>query len=73
MKTKYHRFYILDNGPAIKDLGFNKYVLLSDLVYFARNGNALDRWCEENQAHRSDMVIDFPSESVLSLFIMRWS
>lgn len=73
MKTKYHRFYIFENGPGIKDLGFNKYVLLSDLVYFSHNSDALDRWCEENHAHRADMVIDFPNESVLSLFIMRWS
>ena len=70
---QYPRFRIFEDDFGVRDLGCTKSVMLTDLVYFADQEQELDQWCQDNGAHRSDMIIDFPSEAVLSLFIMRWS
>lgn len=58
---------------GVRDLGMTKSVMLADLIYFGDREQELDQWCQDNGAVRSGMIIDFPSEAVLSLFIMRWS
>lgn len=70
---KYPRFHILEQEFGVRDLGLTKSVLLADSVYFSEQEQALDQWCQDNGAVRSGLVVDFPSEAVLSLFIIRWT
>lgn len=70
---KYPRYHIIENHYGIHDLGFNKSIMLADLIYFSSREKELDQWCQNNGARRSGMIIDFPSEAVLSLFIIKWS
>lgn len=70
---KYPRFHIVEQDFGVRDLGLNKSVLLADYIYFGGQEQELDKWCQDNGAVRSGMIIDFPSEAVLSLFVMRWA
>ena len=70
---QYPRFHIMSQDFGVRDLGMTKSVLLADFNYFGERQAELDRWCQDNGAVRSGTVIDFPSEAVLLLFIMRWS
>lgn len=69
----YPRFRIFEDDFGVRNLGYTKSVMLTDLVYFADQEQELDQWCQENGAVRSGMIIDFPREAVLSLFIIRWA
>ncbi len=69
----YPRFRIFEDDFGVRNLGYTKSVMLTDLVYFADQEQELDQWCQDNGAVRSGMVIDFPSEAVLSLFVIRWT
>lgn len=70
---KYPRFHIMSQDFGVHDLGMTKSVMLADFGYFSQRETELDQWCQDNGAVRSGMIIDFPSEAVLSLFIIRWA
>lgn len=71
--TKELQKFLIVPQVGVKSLGIDRCVMLADYTYFADLESDLDCWCSDNGAVRSGMIIDFPSEAVLSLFVLRWS
>jgi hypothetical protein len=53
---------------------FGKWsVVLSDYIFWTQENDTLVEWCTDNGADMSGMVVEFPDEQTLLLFVLRWS
>ena len=67
---KKNRFIVADDdlvdGPDI-------VVVLTDVKYWSEHYEELDEWCNKNYSKLEGMTVAIPLESVLTMFILRWS
>lgn len=67
---KNKRFVIVDS----KLHDYSKHViLLSDYKYWSDNMLELVEWCSNNNCKLKGMTIEIPNDSLLTIFLLRWS
>jgi predicted PilT family ATPase len=67
---KNNRFVIAD--PDLVE-GTDIVVVLTDVEYWSEHYEQLDEWCSKNNSKLEGMTVAIPLESVLTVFILRWS
>lgn len=53
-------------------LDINYLVILTDINYWANCEDDLRTWCIEHECLVEGMTINFPTEEMLTLFVLRW-
>lgn len=48
-------------------------IILTDFGYWTENLDELVEWCERYGATTTGMIIEFPDEQTMMLFVLRWS
>jgi hypothetical protein len=48
-------------------------IILTDFNYWTEHTDELVEWCTVYGADTSGMVIEFPDEQTMTLFVLRWS
>ena len=67
---KNKRFVIVDS--KLHDYS-NHIILLSDYMYWSDNMLELVEWCHNNNCKLKGMTIEIPNDSLLTMFILRWT
>lgn len=70
---KNNRFVIAKNYLWTVESGFKHLVILTDVIYWAKNSYSLGNWCEQNNCELQGMTVAFPSDKSLTLFCLRWT
>jgi hypothetical protein len=47
--------------------------VLTDVEYWVENYDTLVDWCRINGGEVTSMVVEFPNESTMALFCLRWA
>lgn len=63
--------YVIADSALLDHIG--KFVLLTDIKFWADNIDILIEWCKVNGGRVKGMTVEFDNDEQLMLFVLRWS
>lgn len=69
MELKEQRFVVVPGDSNLDP----QMIFLTDYKFWAKNESDLQSWCNMYNSNFMGMTVTVPNESVLLLFLLRWS
>ena len=68
------KFIVADdyNNYGLKNLHIPRCVWVTSWTWYKKNEHEIDTWLDAHGCDMPGMIIKFPSEEALTLFLLRW-